>query len=469
MNHYRMIPHHPLTMTTVGAIRSDVLAFTVGQDPQLDLLLVEDDCLGSAAHATMLARMRVPRRLFSAAALKRVLRELARIIHDARRGAFRITPADQDVHLAVERILTERLGDWGGRIHTGRSRNDQVAVDLRLFARRQLLDATDEVLAVASALLKLGARHRRTPMVGRTHLQPAMPSTVGLWAAAFAESLLDDADVLKAAYAWNDSCPLGAAAGYGTPLPIDRELTARLLGFRRPVHTVLHAIQARGKLEAAILHAMGQVMLTLSRLSTDLMLFSMPEFGYFVLPSGYSTGSSIMPQKRNPDVLELVRAKAAGVWANALTVAEIVRGLPGGYNRDLQETKAPFMHGIAETRACLRILAGLVAGIDVRAERLLAGFTPEVFATDQALDAVARGLPFRAAYRLVKEHPERVAARNPYRAVAARTHLGAPAGIDFACLRRRAGASAVFATGERRRCERTLSKLLGTPYTYHGG
>ena len=327
--------------TTVGRIEQEVLSFTVGKDPQLDQALIEYDCIGSAAHVTMLSRMRGKARLFSKAERDRVVAELRAIMKQARRSAFEITTEDQDVHMAVERVLTNKLGDLGRKIHTGRSRNDQVAVDLRLYAKDELLGVMEDIVALAQVLCKLGKKHERVPMVGRTHMQPAMPSSVGLFLTAYVESLLDDVVLVMDAYQMNDQCPLGSAAGYGVPLPIDRELTSKLLGFSRTQHNVLYASNSRGKYEAIILGALSQVMGSLSRLASDLIMYSMPEFGYFELPAAYCTGSSIMPQKKNPDVLELVRAKASRVMACASAANDLLKGLPGGYNRDLQDAKEP--------------------------------------------------------------------------------------------------------------------------------
>jgi argininosuccinate lyase len=214
----------------VGNINEEVLAFTVGKDPVLDMALAEADCIGSAAHATMLARMPLQPRLFSRQELDRILNELVAIIRKIRANRFEITAADQDVHLAVERMLTARLGALGKRIHTTRSRNDQVAVDLRLYGKTQYLHTMDEAITLAQTLLAFARRHAKVPMVGRTHMQPAMPSSVGVWASAYAESLLDDLGLQLAAYELNDRNPLGSAAGYGVPLPVDRQLTTRLLG-----------------------------------------------------------------------------------------------------------------------------------------------------------------------------------------------------------------------------------------------
>ncbi|MBN1673360.1 MAG: argininosuccinate lyase [Kiritimatiellae bacterium] len=450
--------------TTIGAIDPEVLAFTTGNDPELDKALIEADCIGTAAHVTMLAGVQTKPKIMTQSDRKRVISELITIICLARRGKFRITLADQDVHLAVERVLTERLGDLGKKVHTARSRNDQATVDLRLYAKGEILSAVEEVTTLAKILLKTGRKHATLPMVGRTHMQPAMPSSVGLWAAAFAESLLDDAVLLVNAYELNDRCPLGSAAGYGVPIAIDPALTSRLLGFRRPYDTVLYANNARGKLESITLNAMGQAMSSLARLAQDLMLYTMPEFGYFSLPPEYCTGSSIMPQKVNPDVLELIRAKAARVMACAQAAAEITRSLPSGYNRDLQETKGPFMEGIALTRASLPIMARMISDLRVHKKALLKAFRPAVFATDRALELVVKGMPFRDAYQDVKDHLEDLRQIDPKAAVAQKTHLGAPAGLNLDAMAKRASTFVQFASSRRRRYYTAISKLLDVKY-----
>jgi argininosuccinate lyase len=448
----------------VGQIDPDVLAFTVGRDPVLDLELVEWDCLGTAAHVTMLTRLRAEPAVLTCADRDRVVRELVAVMRDGRAGRFTIAVDDQDVHLAVERRLTERLGEVGRRVHTGRSRNDQVAVDLRLHGREHLLGVLAESAALAASLLRFARRHERVPMVGRTHLQPAMPSTVGLWASGFAEGLLDDLLAVEAAYAYNDRCPLGSAAGYGVPLPIDRGLTARLLGFGGPHHNVFYASNARGKSELMVLQALAQAMLTCSRLAEDLILFSMPEFGYFALPPELCTGSSIMPQKRNPDVLELVRAKSARLLGHCAATGAILKALPGGYNRDVQETKELYLDGMAIARATLRILARTVGAVEVRPERLRAGFTPAVFATDRALALVAGGMPFRDAYRQVRGNLAELSNQDPDAAVAAKTHLGATAGLDLKLLDDRAAEVDRSARRRRRASHAAFGRLLGVAY-----
>ena len=446
--------------TIVGAVDKEVLSFTAGRDVELDVNLIQADCIGTAAHVTMLSK--ITPAIFTDAERKKVIRELKKIIVLADEGKFKIRLSDQDVHLAVERTLTEKLGDLGKKIHTCRSRNDQVAVDLRLFAREQILGTLEEAAALATALLSFGKKHQKVPMVGRTHMQPGMPSSVGLWASAHAESLLDDCVLLVSAYELNDQCPLGSAASYGVPLPIDRELTSDLLGFRCPTHNVLYAGNARGKNESIILSAMSQVMLTLSRLAQDLMLYTMPEFDYFTLPDELTTGSSIMPQKKNPDVIELIRARASKVKACELAVYDLIKGLPTGYNRDLQDAKEPFMEGIATTRACLRVLSPFIEAIQVNKQALKDGFTPDVFATDRALELVGEGMPFRDAYNYVKENLGELEKIDPAKALAKKTHLGAPMGIDWMLLKERVTAVNGIVSDERKTIAHAVEKLLST-------
>jgi argininosuccinate lyase len=446
--------------TTVGSIDDEILAFTAGKDLVLDLQLAEADCIGSAAHALMLSRMPVSPPVLTRDEAAALCRELARIRDSALRGEFEIHPADQDVHLAVERTLTERLGDLGKKIHTGRSRNDQVALDLRLFAKQRLLDLMDDTADLADALRAFGHTHRLVPMVGRTHMQPAMPSSVGLWATSYAEAVLEDLDSLRHVFRLNDQCPLGAAAGYGVPLPIDRQLSSDLLGFARPLHNVAHAIQARGKMEYQILQALGQLMITLSRVATDLMIFTLPEFGYFRIPKAFGTGSSIMPNKNNPDVLELLRSKAALVLGYGQSVGMILHAAPGGYNRDLQDSKEPFLEGLATTRASVRILARCVAGLAVNPDRLRAAFDGGVFATDAALALVAKGMPFRDAYHHVKEHLAELENEDPDAAIARKTHLGATNGLDFDLYAERIADARHFTQSARDHHQHAIEKLL---------
>jgi argininosuccinate lyase len=448
--------------TVVGRIDPDVLAFTVGQDPVLDLRHAEWACYGTAAHVAMLSRMPYEPRLFSKQECAAVLAELAAIRDRARSGDFAITAEDQDCHLAIERNLTGKLGDLGKRVHTGRSRNDQSATAIRLYARDALLGVMEETLDLCKALVAFGRKNRKIPMVGRTHLQPAMPSSVGVWATAYAEELLDTVfTVLRGAFDFVNRCPLGSAASYGVPLPIDRQMTSDLLGFSDPIHNVLAAGNSRGKTESVVVAALAQAMVTVSRLAQDLILFSMPEFGYFSMPREFCTGSSIMPQKYNPDVCELVRSKAAQVVALSTAANGILVGMPGGYNRDLQDTKAILMEAFDTTRATLRILGRLVGGLEAHPEKLRAAFAdPGVFATDRALELVASGVPFRDAYHQVRDHLHDLRGMDPDVALARKTHLGAPAGLDFTIYTDAISNARDALRKNRRTIDSALAKLL---------
>lgn len=415
---------------TDNTIDPDVLEYTVGDDPVLDLSLAVWDCMGTAAHVTMLSEMKVERPVVTKEEAAAVRQELGRIAALAEKGEFEIRVDDQDVHMAVERMLTEKLGDLGKKIHTGRSRNDQVAVDVRLHMKDELLRTEAETVALAVELRTLALRGGKTPLVGRTHLQPAMPSSVEMWATGHAEMVLDQIENLEAAYRLADINPLGSAAGYGVPLPLDRQRTTKLLGFARTIHNCFGASMARGECETAVLSALAQLMAVLSRLAEDMILFSMPEFGYFKLPREYCTGSSIMPQKFNPDVLELVRSKAAQVLGLQTASLSLLHAMPGGYNRDLQDCKWLYMKGLSIVRQTLRILAKVVAGTIVDAERCRAAFSPGVFATDCALKMVAGGMPWRDAYHEVRDHLERLNGEDPDEAVAAKVHEGATCGIN---------------------------------------
>ena len=424
---------------TDRTVDPDILAYTVGEDTVLDLALAKWDCMGTAAHVTMLSEMKGLRRpVVTKAEAAKVRRELGRIAALAEKGAFKIRVEDQDVHMAVERMLTEKLGDLGKKIHTGRSRNDQVAVDVRLHMKDAILRTEAETVALAAALRVFGLKAGAVPLVGRTHLQPAMPSTVEMWATGHAEMILDQIENLEAAYRLADRNPLGSAAGYGVPLPLDRRRTTELLGFSQTIHNCFGASMARGECEASLLSALAQLMCVLSRLAEDMILFSMPEFGYFKLPRAYCTGSSIMPQKFNPDVLELVRGKTAQVVGWQTAALTLLHAMPGGYNRDLQDAKLLYMKGLDTTRTTLRILAKVVKGMDVDPAACRAAFTPGVFATDVALRKVAAGTPWRDAYHEVRDQfaalydgkPAEVATIDPDEAVAAKTHEGTTGGID---------------------------------------
>ena len=405
--------------------------FTVGNDYILDMELVEADALGSIAHAKMLSQIGI----LTADEFQRVRKALAEVIELRERGEFRIELAQEDVHTAIEEFLTAKLGDLGKKIHTGRSRNDQVLVDIRIYTRDRLHEVQRDTLLLADTLAAFGQKHHDVPMPGRTHTQRAMPSSVGLWVGAFAESLADDLKLLQTAAELNNQCPLGSAASYGVPLPLDRQLVADLLGFAKVQNNVLYANNSRGKIEAIVLFALTEITHDLAKLAGDLILFSIPEFGYFTPPEKYFAGSSIMPQKKNPCQLELTRAKSAAVEAALFRVLHITRALPSGYNRDFQETKEPLMQGLNVSLASLRVLRLVFENLTVNTDRLVKSFTPELFAADEAIEMAKRGIPFRDAYKYIGLHLDDLAARDPRENILAKTHLGAPGNLRLRELR----------------------------------
>jgi argininosuccinate lyase len=431
--------------------------YDVGDDYILDRELIEADCLGSIAHARMLARIGI----LTSEEADRLAAALAEIVSLAKDGKFDIKPDDEDVHTAVENYLTQKLDDLGKKIHTARSRNDQVIVDVRLYAKGKMLDVASAALAFAATLVDFAEKHKDVPMVGRTHTQRAMPSSVGLWAGCWLESMLDDLDFLRAAYALNDQCPLGSAASYGVPLPIDRQYTSDLLGFAKLQNNVLYANTSRGKIESVILSALAQFMVDLSRLAADCIWFSTPEFGYFELPAELTDGSSIMPQKRNPGMMETTRARAAVIISNLTLVLEIVRGLISGYNRDHQETKGPLLQSFPIVADALTVCDLTFQKMGVNEKRCVEAFTPEVFATDRALELVGEGTPFRDAYRQVAKELDKLANRDPREAIRARTHQGGAANLGLDIARRRIEEHAEFAREELRKAAEVRRQLLG--------
>lgn len=405
-----------------------IARFEAARNAALDAELARHDILGSLAQARMLRHVG----LISAgdwAALDTALRGL---LVEAQTGALAPAAEEEDIHTLVERLLVERTGDAGKKLHTGRSRNDQALVDLRLYAKEALLDVVTRALTLAETLTNLARTHEWVPMPGYTHMQRAMLSSVGLWSASFAEALLDDLVAANAAWELNNQSPLGSAAAYGAPLPLGRAYVAKLLGFGSVHHNTLTAANGRGKIEAVTIQALTLIMLDLSKWAQDVLLFTTSEYGFFTAPQELCDGSSIMPQKRNLSALELVRARAHTVVALQGQMLATLVGLPSGYNMDYQETKAPLIEAVhlcEETLAVVRLFA---AGIEIQRKRLEAACAAELFATDRAYELAAAGVPFRDAYREVAAAP---AAQEPGDLVArlrARDAEGAPGNLGLA-------------------------------------
>lgn len=407
--------------------------FTVGEDPHLDLELVPYDALASLAHARMLSEIGI----LDGEELAGLERELAVVVGEARRGEFRITRADEDGHTALENRLTERLGDAGRKIHTGRSRNDQVIAALRLWGREALLAATERLLAVVERLLDLADEHREVSVPGYTHTRQAMPSTLGHLFAAHGEGLLDAVPWLQTAFAHLDRSPLGSASGYGVPLPLDRRRVAELLCFGGLQVNTLAVQNDRGKSESLALTAVAAPASDLGRLAHDLILASSDELGWITLATEVTTGSSIMPQKRNPDVLELVRAGAARLRSRAAEVNAVYAPLPSGYHRDLQLTKAPFLRGLAEAVDLFAVFRVALDGLTIHPERCHAAVQAATAATDEVYRRIGEGTPFRTAYREVGADPAGSVQGEPAETWRGRTHEGAPGALDTTADRRR--------------------------------
>jgi argininosuccinate lyase len=373
-------------------------SFLAGDDHVLDRQLLPYDCRASLAHARMLARIGV----LDDAELQSLETGLAQIAESAEHGRFAITEADEDCHTAIENFLTKTCGEAGRKIHTGRSRNDQVLTALRLWEK----DAVDHLLgalvAYLDALYAVRQAQGAVTLPGYTHMQAAMPTTVDVWLGSYADAARDDHELLSLVRRLVDRCPLGTAAGFGVPvLAIDREGTAAELGFAEVLANPMYAQLSRGRVEALLLAACSQVMLGLSRLASDLLLFSTREFGLVALPPSLCTGSSLMPQKRNPDVLELVRARFHVVAGEEGKVRAMTAGLMSGYNRDVQLTKGPLFAGVAATLDSLKAMTMVLGGLQVDADRCAAAVTDEMRATERALKLVAEGVPFRDAYRRI--------------------------------------------------------------------
>lgn len=398
----------------------EIEKFTVGNDYVIDKALVKYDVYGSIAHAAMLNKIGI----LNKKELNKLKKALKEILKLDEKNKFRINPEDEDVHTAIENHLTKKFGSLGKKIHTARSRNDQVLADLRLYSKDKLIEVQKSALQLASALADAAQKHKDVPMPGYTHSRKAMPSSVGLYFGSFAESLLDDLEVLDEAYELNDQCPLGSGAGYGLPLDVDRKFVSDLLGFKKVQNNSLYVQNSRGKFESFSIFALGNAMADLARLSNDLVLFSMDEFGFFKLPDEFCTGSSIMPQKKNPDVFELTRAKSAKVDSNLCLVKSIISKMQSGYSRDLQLTKEPLIESFDIAISTLAIFKTVIDKIKVNKEKCIAACTKDLFATEHAYLLVKKGIPFRDAYRQTAENMENLPEFNPVQSIKSKKHIG---------------------------------------------
>ena len=371
--------------------------FTVGRDREMDLYLARYDILGSIAHITMLESIG----LLTREELDKLTQELRNIYAIAEKGDFLIEDGVEDVHSQVELMLTRSLGDIGKKIHSGRSRNDQVLVDLKLFIRSELQSVVELTDNLFTTLIAQSEKYKNVLMPGYTHLQVAMPSSFGLWFGAYAESLVDDLTVLQAAYRVSNRNPLGSAAGYGSSFPLDRSLTTRLLGFDSMNYNVVYAQMGRGKTERIVASALASIAATLSKVAFDACLFNSQNFGFIKLPDAYTTGSSIMPHKKNPDVFELTRAKCNKIQALPYQITLIANNLPSGYFRDLQIIKEVFLPAFDELKNCLRMVEQMMSRITVTEHILDYCRYAPIFSVEEVNRLTLEGTPFRDAYKQV--------------------------------------------------------------------
>ena len=375
----------------------EIEKFTVGRDREMDLYLAKYDVLGSMAHITMLESIG----LLQKDELQLLLKELKEIYKEAEAGKFVIEEGVEDVHSQVELLLTRKLGDIGKKIHSGRSRNDQVLVDLKLFIRDKLHELVELIEVLFNELIAKSNEHKDVLMPGYTHLQVAMPSSFGLWFGAYAESLVDDMQYMLAAWRITNRNPLGSAAGYGSSFPLNRQMTTDLLGFDSMDYNVVYAQMGRGKVERNVAFSMASVAGTLSKLAFDACMFNSQNFGFVKLPDDCTTGSSIMPHKKNPDVFELTRAKCNKIQALPQTVMMIMNNLPCGYFRDLQIIKEVFLPAFDELEDCLKMAAYIINKMKVNEHILDNPIYDNMFSVEEVNRLASAGMPFRDAYKKV--------------------------------------------------------------------
>ena len=380
-----------------GAINKEIERFTVGKDRELDVLLAQHDITGTLAHIAMLQSIN----LLTAAELDTLRTELRQLYGEVLEGNFEIQDGVEDVHSQVELILTERLGAMGKKIHSGRSRNDQVLVDLKLFTRTELRRVVELVQPLFKQLIALSNKHQAVKLPGYTHYQVAMPSSFGLWFGAYAESLVDDMHALLAAFKITNKNPLGSAAGYGSSFPLNRTMTTELLGFDDLNYNVVYAQMGRGKTEKAVSQALSALATTLSKLAQDVCLYNSQNFNFVRFPDHLTTGSSIMPHKKNPDVFELIRAKCNKIIALPIEIAMITTNLASGYHRDLQIIKESFLPVFEELQSILNITTYMLQNIIINEQAIEEEKYKYIFSVDVVNNMVLEGATFRDAYKQV--------------------------------------------------------------------
>lgn len=378
-------------------INTQIEKFTIGSDPEFDMVLAKYDVQGSMAHAKMLQSVN----MLTADEAFSIQKELENIESDIRQGLFKIEPGVEDIHSQIELNLTRKIGEAGKKIHTGRSRNDQVAVDIKLFLRTEILELKSEVKELFDLMISLSHQYRNDLLPGYTHLQIAMPSSFGLWFGAYAESLTDDLEMLAAAFQVVNKNPLGSGAGYGSSLPLNRKMTTDLLGFNDMHYNVVYAQMSRGKTEKLVSFGLSAVAATLSRLAMDCCLYMNQNFGFISFPDELTTGSSIMPHKKNPDVFELIRARCNRIQSIPNELTLLMNNLPSGYHRDMQLTKEILFPAIGDLKSCISMTILMLSQIRIKKDILLDEKYKFIFSVEAVNNLVNQGIPFREAYKTI--------------------------------------------------------------------
>jgi len=386
---------------TIGDVNKLIEQYTAGDDILLDQKLVIFDIYGSLSHAKMLSKQQLIEKID----LDNIQNGLTKILNLYQKGKYKLKLSDEDVHTRIENDLTKKYPDSGAKLHTGRSRNDQILVDIKLYTKQQLIDIALAICDLANIFYQKAEELSDIPLLGMTHMQPAMLSSFGLWLGSFVESLLDDLFVVESAFILNNQSPLGSGAGYGVTLPIDREYTAKLLGFAKVQNNALYCQNSKGKVESTVIYSLSQIMATLNKFATDSLLFTTEPFSFIAFDKNLGTGSSIMPQKQNWDALELMRAKYHQVLATQIQINSSISNLPSGYNRDLQQIKGSIMNAVNLTLSSLKIAKLFVQTLTVNEVEVKKHLPKEIYATHWAYVLVQeKKLPFRQAYRYVKDH-----------------------------------------------------------------
>lgn len=431
-------------------------AYVSGENVELDNALVMYDVYCTVAHIKMLHAIK----LLEKKDLQALEKELNRITELYSTGDFLVEDGDEDIHTKIEQHLIRALGDIGKKVHTGRSRNDQILTDLQLYSKDQLGQLAELILNCINSFLSFADENTDTMMPGYTHMQPAMPSTVGLWASSFAESLLDDLEGIDHAYLHNNKSPLGSAASYGVPLPLDRKKTAELLGFETVTINSLYSQASRSKLHVHVVHACVEVMITLGRFAQDLLLFTTKEFQLFVIDTSVTTGSSIMPQKMNIDSMEVLRARLHRVAGNYNSIVSMSGTLPSGYNSDIQESKKLLFEAVEITQKSVDICSYIIKHMQPNLEALQQKMYPELYATQHAYELVKKGMPFRQAYQTIGNDLSSISPVSNTDVVNLSTHIGGLGNLGLDTLRMRRNQSASSWERKIQSFRQTIQQLL---------